>query len=254
MDFSFNIYKKLLKAIKSREYSFSTFEEFVKAPEKKHNVVLRHDVDRKPLRALKMAQIEHEFGVKSTYFFRIVKEVWNPNIISEVVSLGHEASYHYEDLTIKKGNHQEAIKHFEFWLKRIREFYPSKTICMHGSPVSIWDNRSLWDHYNYKDYGIIAEPYFDVDYNDLFYITDTGRSWNNRNISVRDHVETRYSIPVNSTQHMIDLIVSNQLPDKIMINTHPHRWSSNIIEWSSEYMLQNIKNQVKKLIILKNAR
>jgi hypothetical protein len=31
--------------------------------------LVRHDVDRKPLNALKMAEIENKLGVKSTYYF-----------------------------------------------------------------------------------------------------------------------------------------------------------------------------------------
>ena len=60
---------------------------------------------------------------------------------------------------------------------------------MHGSPLSKWDNRDLWKRYNYRDYGIIAEPYFDLDFDEVFYLTDTGRSWNNSKASVRDKVE-----------------------------------------------------------------
>ena len=64
-----------------------------------------------------------------------------------------------------------------------------KTICMHGSPLSKWDNRDLWKKYDYRDFGIIAEPYFDLDFDEVFYLTDTGRSWNNSKASVRDKVE-----------------------------------------------------------------
>jgi hypothetical protein len=46
----------------------------------------------------------------------------------------------------------------------------------------------LWKRYNYRDFGIIAEPYFDIDCDEVFYITDTGRSWNNSTASVRDKV------------------------------------------------------------------
>ena len=53
-----------------------------------------------------------------------------------------------------------AIEDFERNLEKFREFYPVKTICMHGSPLSKWDNRDLWKRYDYRDYGIIAEPYF----------------------------------------------------------------------------------------------
>jgi hypothetical protein len=59
---------------------------------------------------------------------------------------------------------------------------------MHGSPFSKYDNKKIWEKYDYRDYGIIAEPSFDIDYDEVFYITDTGRSWNNSKVSVRDKV------------------------------------------------------------------
>jgi len=46
---------------------------------------------------------------------------------------------------------------------------------MHGSPLSKYDNRKIWEKYDYRDYGIIAEPYFDIDFNEVFYMTDKGR-------------------------------------------------------------------------------
>ena len=95
---------------------------------------------------------------------------------------------------------------------------------MLGSPLSKWDNRLIWQEYNYKDYGIIAEPYFDIDYNKVFYITDTGRSWNSSGVSVRDKVDTNFDIQVDSTSHFIELVKQDKLPNQIIINTHPQRW------------------------------
>jgi hypothetical protein len=46
---------------------------------------------------------------------------------------------------------------------------------MHGSPRSKFDNKELWSKYNYRDLGIIGEPFFDIDFDDFFYLTDTGR-------------------------------------------------------------------------------
>src|SRR5690625_6415775 len=37
-------------------------------------------------------------------------------------------------------------------------------------------SRDLWKWYSYRDYGIIAEPYFDLDFSRVLYLTDTGRS------------------------------------------------------------------------------
>ena len=120
---------------------------------------------------------------------------------------------------------------------------------MHGSPMSRWDNRELWKKYDYRDYGIIAEPYFDVDYSKVFYITDTGRSWNNESVSLRDTVNSDFNIEIRNTGHMIQLIETGRMPDKIMINTHPQRWFNPGFGWVKEFVLQNTKNVVKKLII-----
>ena len=57
---------------------------------------------------------------------------------------------------------------------------------MHGSPMSPYDNRLLWTKYDYRDYGIIGEPYFDVDFSEVAYYTDTGRRWDGDSVSVRD--------------------------------------------------------------------
>lgn len=249
-DFTLDIYDDLIKIILSRGYTTITFEELIrtKLPKSKF-VCLRHDVDRLPKNALMMAQIENQLNVSSTYFFRSVKSVWNKEIINKVKSLDHEIAYHYEDLTIAKGDYKKAIDHFDYQLKRFRKIYPSKTICMHGSPLSKWDNKKLWDKYNYKDFGIIGEPYFDVDYSEIFYITDTGRQWNNETSNVRDIVNNSFNITINSTDHLIMLFKENKLPDKVMINTHPHRWFNYGLNWYKELIGQNIKNVAKSLIV-----
>ncbi len=60
---------------------------------------------------------------------------------------------------------------------------------MYGSPLSKYDNKLLWKYYNYKDFGIIGEPYFDVDFSKVLYLTDTGRRWNGDRVSIRDKVQ-----------------------------------------------------------------
>lgn len=249
MDFTITRYKSLLIALQDQGYNFQTFEKFIEFPVDAKTVVLRHDVDRIPQNAQIMAEVEADLSIAASYFFRIVPSVWNVNIIKSIISLGHEVSYHYEDLTITKGNYEEAIKHFEVNLARIRQFYPSKTICMHGSPMSKWDNRKVWEKYNYRDFGVIAEPYFDVDYSKVFYVTDTGRSWNNESANVRDTVNSGFNIKINSTKRLTELVNEGKMPDKIIINTHPHRWFNPGFGWARELVLQNLKNIVKQMLV-----
>jgi len=104
----------------------------------------------------------------------------------------------------------------------------------------------LWKRYDYKGLGIIAEPYLDIDYNHVFYITDTGRKWNNKASSIRDRVNSRFNIPIRSTFHFMELARQNALPDRIMINVHPQRWHAKAWPWVRELVWQNVKNVVKK--------
>ena len=41
------------------------------------------------------------------------------------------------------------VEDFRFYLDKFRNIYPVKTICMHGSPLSKYDNRLLWEKYDY---------------------------------------------------------------------------------------------------------
>lgn len=251
-DFTYDVYEQLLITLGKKGYAFRTFEEFVSGGSEGKTAVLRHDVDRIPFNALNMGQIEHNLGIRASYYFRVVPHVWDEEILQKTVDLGHEVAYHYEDLTITRGDYQKAIDHFGRQLQRFRQFYPSRTICMHGSPMARWDNRKLWEQYDYHDYDIVAEPYFDVDYSQVFYITDTGRAWNNSSISVRDKVDSGFDIPIHSTFHLMELIAADELPDQIMINTHPHRWFDPGLYWYRELVMQNVKNVVKSVLVKVN--
>jgi hypothetical protein len=248
MDFTPDIYKSLLVTLQKKGYAFQTFENFLQTPAQKA-VILRHDVDKLPDNALKMAKLEHELGVGATYYFRAVPESFDEDIIRTISSFGHEIGYHYEDLAIARGEHAKAIRHFGDQLARFRRISPVQTICMHGSPLSKRDNRDLWKHYNYRDFGIIGEPYFDVDFNDVFYITDTGRKWNNDGASIRDRVESGFDILIKSTFHLIALAGQGALPSRMMITVHPQRWHDRALPWVKELVWQNIKNVVKRVMI-----
>lgn len=65
-------------------------------------LILRHDVDVSLSSALKMAEIEHNLGIASTYFVLLSSEHYNPfngrnvKIIRRISELGHEIGLHYD--------------------------------------------------------------------------------------------------------------------------------------------------------------
>lgn len=253
LDFTVKKYCELLDELITAGYKFQTFKDYIDNQFDKV-VILRHDVDKTPENSLRFAEIEQEKGLKASYFFRVVPESLHIDKLLAIKKLEHEIGYHYEDMDTAKGDPAKAIKSFEKNLEKLRKLVPIDTICMHGSPLSKYDNRELWKHYVYSDYGILGEPYFDLDYSKVFYITDTGRNWNNRDVSIRDKVDSPFVTEVKSTEHFIELIRAGKMPDQMMINTHPQRWNDEFIPWVVEYTGQYLKNQVKKVILGRLSR
>ncbi|NVO08492.1 MAG: hypothetical protein HXX16_00890 [Bacteroidales bacterium] len=255
-DFTLQAYTRLIESLKGVGYSFQTFQQFLEKPLEKV-IILRHDVDKLPINSLKTAQIEKQLGICGSYYFRIVKESNNPEIIKEIADFGHEIGYHYEDLALVNGDIVRAIKSFDENLNYFRNFYHIKTICMHGSPLSKYDNRNIWKTYDYRSFGIIGEPYFDVDFSKVLYLTDTGRRWNGEKVSIRDKVQltekgshpqlnTNYSF--RHTNDIIKAVEEGRFPNQVMFTIHPQRWNDGMILWTKELISQNIKNIAKSLL------
>jgi len=243
MDFTIDKYKELLVALKNSGLVFR----------------LRHDVDRLPQNSLRTAQIETQLNLKATYFFRVAPESYDEEIIKEIYSLGHEIGYHYESLTTCNGDVDAAYQDFCTNLEKLRQMVPVDSICMHGSPRSPWDSKDIWKKYDYRELGIVYEPYFDTDFSKTLYLTDTGRRWDGFHVSVRD------KIPLFQNKweseglvfHTTDDIIS-QLGDKdshlissgyaLLITTHPQRWNNFGPRYIYEYCIQTLKNVVKGFI------
>lgn len=238
-------------------------------------VVLRHDVDLLPHNSLETAILEHELGLVGSYYFRAVPESWDETSIKKIAALGHEVGYQYECLSTCHGDIHLAIEDFKKHLQALRKLVPVTTICMHGSPRSKYDSKNLWKHFNYKEYGIIGEPYFDIDFSNVLYLTDTGRRWDGFKVSIRDKVEQtplQKQFSFHSTQDIIDKaqsirskenlfsaggdvkqslteVENDSLPNQIMITVHPQRWTNKPLPWLKEFVMQNLKNVVKRFLI-----
>lgn len=258
-DFTLISYRRLILALKDAGYAFLPMVEFANHQGEKV-VCLRHDVDLRAANSLRTAQLEHELGVRATYYFRVVPESNQPDIIRAIADLGHEIGYHYEDMSITDGNVQAAYAHFCEQLAYFRTFYPVRTICMHGAPTSRYDGRDLWRTFDYHSLDITCEPYLDLDYARVFYLTDTGRSWDGYNVSVRDKIPVyqdewiRRGLAFHSTEQIVNALRDEHSPlrlmsESVLITTHPQRWTDQSGLWLRELLLQSAKNVVKRLLI-----
>lgn len=239
-DFTLQKYTVLCESLINSNYVPITVQDYIQKSPSSAFVILRHDVDRKIDMAMNMARLEHSMGIKATYYFRMIPEVFKPEIIKQIENMGHEIGYHYEVLDKAKGNKELAIQLFEKELKKFREIVDIKTICMHGNPLACWSNRELWEEYDFRDFGIIGEPYLSIDYNKVLYLSDTGRTWKN-SFSVKDIVNNPFSEVVNSTDDIIKLTEAKKY-QQMCILAHPNRWSDDVVMWMIELLWQNIKN------------
>ena len=296
-------------------------------------IILRYDVEARYPNALRMAQIQHKLGIKGTYYFRIFNKSGNEAIIKQIVALGHEIGYHYDDLTTCKGDHQKAIERFQKNLAYLRQFATVRTICMEGAPESKYNNQDLWGKEemrderremsrndktlvadtskhtlyhttlnakkSYHDFGIIAEPYLDLNFDKVYYLTDTGRRWDGK-FSVRDKAVFRdgrvrgervsgekvrgervrdesvrgekmsgervrdeklsselvnpeyMTLRFRHTKDIIKAIEESSFPSQAMLTFHPQRWNDKPMPWFKEFVWQNVKNQVKRIIVNKS--
>src|SRR5580698_2399836 len=93
-------YRKFLTTAINQGYELVSLESWLADPQKVAGadvIVLRHDVDQYPASALRMAAIEQELGLRSTWYFR-----WrtaHPEVVCAIRDAGHDVGLHYETLT-----------------------------------------------------------------------------------------------------------------------------------------------------------
>lgn len=112
---TFKNYRLFIEKAKNNDFEFIPLMEFVKhrVPDEKL-IGLRHDVDSELNHALKIAKIEHDAGVKATYFVRHTASYFHKNISSNKINdkllkklkylqntLGHEIGLHTDLMPIE---------------------------------------------------------------------------------------------------------------------------------------------------------
>ena len=246
MDFTINKYCKLLQSLIAADYCILGVGSYLSERPANKVIVLRHDVDEQPQNALEMARVESSMGIHATYYFRRVPKSDHPEIIRQICALGHEIGYHYEDLSSAEGDMENAIESFGNNLKYFRQYYPVRTVCMHGSSSSKYDNRDVWRHIQLKDYDLIGEPYLSFDFKAIYYMTDTGYSWDGGKFAVRDKVDNPFSVSFHTTDEVISAVMQGVFPQQAMILAHT-LWTDNLCLWFYLHVREFIRNRVKLL-------
>jgi len=244
-DFTLEKYEELCTTLLNNGYRTITVCDYINELPHKGFCILRHDVDRRPQNALRMAELENGLGITSTYYFRY-PYTFRPEVVSKIAGMGHEIGYHYETLAKASGDYGRAIRMFEHELEEMRKTADVRTICMHGRPLSKHDNRDLWKVEDFRRFGLVAEAYLSI--KNVRYFSDTGRSWNGKN-NMRDFLcgQTNGSVSVDKTDEFIEYI-KRQKPDRLYIVAHPERWSAGILGLGQSYMKDLLFNIGKRML------
>ena len=195
-------------------------------------VIIKHDVESKPEKALKISKIEHSFGIKATYYVHsfFLRNPKNVAILKEIIGLGHEVGYHYDVLDSNNGDKNNAIQEFRETLSCFaNNGFTIKTVCPHGNPlkkrVGYSSNkdfsldpeiRKLFDH--------IVDVYItfpDMLEKDYLYITDAQYAYFYRDAKTTKTDATEKLFPLNGKDEIIKMIQDGQ---SMIISTHSHRY------------------------------
>ena len=106
-NFSMQSYRNLLTSALDVGYEFISFVKAQNLTKEKPDqnsgtCILRHDIDVNVNFALKMAQLEHDLGISSTYFFMFRSPFYNlssrysQDCVEKIIDLGHEIALHYD--------------------------------------------------------------------------------------------------------------------------------------------------------------
>ncbi len=253
IDFTLEAYRAYLEALNGRYAGPYRFDVFLERPDRPDRFCLiRHDVDRMAERAVRMARLEHEMGVASTYYFRVRRGRFPRTAVEAVAGLGHEVGYHYEDLSDARGDHGRALSSFRRNLAALRTVVPVRTVAMHGRPLSRHDNRDLWRPPDRRgllkrELGILGEVYLDVDYSGVAYLCDTGRTWHPNRGNLRDRVDGGVRTDVRDGRDLLRSLRGRRFP-RLVFQVHPERWTRGAGEFAASWAMDRAAGLVKGLL------
>jgi hypothetical protein len=138
-------------------------------------LILRHDVDSDPEMARQLFNSEKQYGVRSTFYFRL--STLHFDLMEEIYRFGSEASYHFEEVaSYCKKHHIKERSKVSQELAVIKEIFLSnyqmienklgiklRSVCSHGDFVNrrlSYNNNEITKDYALRErLGIEVEAY-----------------------------------------------------------------------------------------------
>lgn len=199
-EFSEEGYRELLLAFKRASYAFCSFDEINQYLVKGQPfIVLRHDIDISLRAALEIGRVEHEQGVRATYFITLHSPFYNAlsrsnaEIILQLHHWGHQVALHVDHM-VYGGDFTKALLEINVFV----QFYPyinTQLASLH-SPTNL-------ERMPIASFEQLQNVYGHVFSKDMTYISDSTGRW-------------RYGHPLDSEAFLAR--------KPIQLLTHPIWW------------------------------
>ena len=174
MDFTYKAYKGMIEKLLDKNYEISDYKNY---KEKKKVVILRHDIDTSLEKALRIAEIEKELNIYSTYFILLSTDFYNINsekslkIVKEIKRLGGKIGLHFDEKKYKINAQEDYIKYVNYELNILSRILNEKIdiVSMHR-PSKEFLEMDL-------EIPNVINSYQKVFFNKFKYISDSRMNW-----------------------------------------------------------------------------
>lgn len=253
---TFRSYKRICNAVKmSNKHIFLVEKDGVSYS--KPFIMIKHDVEKKPKKALQMAIIESSFGIQSTYYFQAyLFTEKNLSFLKKIQELGHVVSYHHDVMDQTKGNISDALSIFKKnveWLNN--NGFSFKTVCQHGNPLiereGYNSNRDFFRSEKVKaQYPTLIDimvNFPDAICRDYLYISDAGQKWKIIDSPTENDLPSFNGKDID-IDNLEEFINSNH-QDNILISCHPHRYYKLWIASATHFIVFKFIRFLAKILI-----
>ncbi|WP_102348315.1 hypothetical protein [Bacillus sp. Marseille-P3661] len=257
--FIYKQWDEFCKKLYNEGFISQTASDLKKNNSDKPFLVLKHDVETNPSKALKLAQIENKYSHKGSYYVQayLLKRKKHIKTLKKIQELGHEVSYHHDVMDGNKGDIVKAKAEFQ---RNVDIFqgngFAIETVCQHGNPVI--ERNGYYSNRDFFRDNEVAELYHNIDEimvnfrsrinHNYKYISDAGYGWkiifdpeNNDRIK-----SSEKDVPLDNLDKVMKII---RTQNSVIISTHPHRWNSSKLNAKFKNIIfKNIKFTAKIML------
>lgn len=175
MKFTYKAYRSMVNNLIDTGYTISSYADWENS---KKSVILRHDIDYDIYKALELARIEEQLGVKSTYFTLVTSDFYNvfsaknEKMLREILACGHDIGLHFDELRYSDiVTPEDILTHIKEEASMLSHVVGKSvnTVSMHR-PSKMMLESDLYIPGMINSYGHIF-------FNQFKYISDSRRRW-----------------------------------------------------------------------------